>query len=64
MEEYGSGVAVERTVAPAGAGAGYMTRLSVRSSGRVFFLKGRLRFVGAKHPAPFASALVFYLPPS
>jgi phage N-6-adenine-methyltransferase len=30
----------------------------------VRFLRGRLRFVGAKHPAPFPSAVVIYRPPN
>ena len=29
----------------------------------VRFVRGRLRFVGAEHPAPFPSAVVFFRPP-
>ena len=31
--------------------------------GQVVFLRGRIRFVGAKHPAPFPSAIVLFRPP-
>lgn len=35
----------------------FVTRAEVR------FLRGRLRFVGAKHPAPFPSAVAIWRPP-
>ena len=36
----------------------------IAGGAEVRFVRGRLRFVGAEHPAPFPSAVVIFRPPS
>ena len=46
---------------PARTDTAWWHKYAVR--GEVRFLRGRIRFVGANHPAPFPNALVIFRPP-